>query len=46
MQVIQGREDRILPPAQAEGLPANVAVTMIEDAGHMPQMEPPPRSTA
>ncbi len=39
VQVIQGREDRILPPAQAEDLPANVAVTMIEDAGHMPQME-------
>jgi pyruvate dehydrogenase E2 component (dihydrolipoamide acetyltransferase) len=39
VQVIQGREDRILPPAQAEGLPANVALTMIEDAGHMPQME-------
>ncbi len=39
VQVIQGREDRILPPAQAEGLPANVAVTMIENAGHMPQMD-------
>ena len=39
VQVIRGREDRILPPAQAEGLPAKVAVTMIENAGHMPQME-------
>ncbi len=39
VQVIQGREDRILPPAQAEGLPPNVAVAMIENAGHMPQME-------
>ncbi len=39
VQVIQGRKDRIVPPAQAEGLPANVAVTMIENAGHMPQME-------
>ena len=39
VQVIQGREDRIVPPAQAEGLPANVAVTLIENAGHMPQME-------
>ncbi len=39
VQVIHGREDRILPPAQAVGLPANVAVTMIENAGHMPQME-------
>ncbi len=39
VQAIQGSEDRILPPAQVEGLPANVAVTMIENAGHMPQME-------
>ncbi len=39
VQVIWGREDRILPPAQAEGLPANVAVATIEGAGHMPQME-------
>ncbi len=39
VQVIWGREDRIVPPAQAEGLPANVAVTAIENAGHMPQME-------
>jgi pyruvate dehydrogenase E2 component (dihydrolipoamide acetyltransferase) len=39
VQVIHGREDRIVPPAQAEGLPAKVAVTTIENAGHMPQME-------
>ena len=39
VQVIWGREDRILPPAQAEGLSDNVAVTLIENAGHMPQME-------
>ena len=39
VQVIHGREDWIVPPAQVEGLPANVAVTMIENAGHMPQME-------
>ena len=39
VQVIWGREDRILPPAQAEGLPATVAVATIENAGHMPQME-------
>ena len=39
VQVIQGREDRIVPPAQTEGLPAKVAVTTIENAGHMPQME-------
>jgi len=39
VQVIWGREDRIVPPAQAEALPANVAVATIEGAGHMPQME-------
>jgi pyruvate dehydrogenase E2 component (dihydrolipoamide acetyltransferase) len=39
VQVIRGREDRILPPAQAEALPAKVAVVTIEGAGHMPQME-------
>jgi len=39
VQVIQGRDDRIVPPAHAEGLPDSVAVTMIENAGHMPQME-------
>ncbi len=39
VQVIRGRKDRILPPAQAEGLPAKVAVATIEGAGHMPQME-------
>ncbi len=39
VQVIHGREDQIIPPAQAEGLPAKVAVTTIENAGHMPQME-------
>jgi pyruvate dehydrogenase E2 component (dihydrolipoamide acetyltransferase) len=39
VQVIRGREDRILPAAQAEALPAKVAVVTIEGAGHMPQME-------
>ncbi len=39
VQVIWGREDRILPPAQVEGLPAKVAVATIAGAGHMPQME-------
>jgi pyruvate dehydrogenase E2 component (dihydrolipoamide acetyltransferase) len=39
VQVIWGRDDRIMPPAHAEGLPDSVAVTMIENAGHMPQME-------
>jgi len=39
VQVIHGREDRIVPPALTEGLPDNVTVTIIENAGHMPQME-------
>jgi len=39
VQVIWGREDRIVPPAHTEGLPDSVAVTTIERAGHMPQME-------
>jgi pyruvate dehydrogenase E2 component (dihydrolipoamide acetyltransferase) len=39
VQVVWGREDRIVPPAHAESLADSVAVTMIERAGHMPQME-------
>ncbi len=39
VQVIQGREDRIVPPVQAGKLPAKVAVATIDNAGHMPQME-------
>jgi len=37
-QVIWGRADRIIPAAHAEGLPADVAVHLL-DAGHLPQME-------
>ncbi len=39
VQVIHGRKDRIVPATQTVGLPGNVAVTTIENAGHMPQME-------
>ncbi len=39
MQVIWGAADRILPVHQAEGLPALVAVHIVEGAGHMPHME-------
>ncbi|MBL6750698.1 MAG: acetoin dehydrogenase dihydrolipoyllysine-residue acetyltransferase subunit [Nevskia sp.] len=37
--VIWGREDRIVPPAQGQGLPANVQVEWLERSGHMPQVE-------
>lgn len=39
VQVIWGAEDRIIPPQQAEGLPAGVAVHVLPGAGHMPHME-------
>ena len=39
VQVIWGRADAILPPAQGENLPANVTVRWLERVGHMPHME-------
>jgi pyruvate dehydrogenase E2 component (dihydrolipoamide acetyltransferase) len=39
VQVIWGRQDRILPASHAEGLPADVPVTLLDDAGHMVHME-------
>jgi pyruvate dehydrogenase E2 component (dihydrolipoamide acetyltransferase) len=39
VQIIWGEADRILPPSHAEGLPANVKVTRIPGAGHIPHME-------
>jgi pyruvate dehydrogenase E2 component (dihydrolipoamide acetyltransferase) len=39
VQVIWGRKDQILPVRHAEGLPAGVQVTVLDDAGHMPHME-------
>lgn len=39
LQVVWGREDRIVPPAHAEGLPAQVKVTLLADAGHLAHME-------
>lgn len=39
VQVIWGEADRILPAAHGEGLPANVTVTRIPGAGHVPYME-------
>ena len=39
VQVIWGVDDKIIPAAQAEGLPANVAVHRLPNVGHMPMME-------
>ncbi|MEK0083558.1 acetoin dehydrogenase dihydrolipoyllysine-residue acetyltransferase subunit [Benzoatithermus flavus] len=39
VQVIWGAEDRVVPVAHAEGLPANVKVTILEGAGHLAHME-------
>ena len=39
VQVIWGRQDQILPVSHAEGLPASVPVTVLDDAGHMVHME-------
>ena len=38
-QVIWGRADEIIPAGHAEGLPADVAVHLIDGAGHLPHME-------
>ena len=37
--LIWGTQDRIIPVAQAQGLPAAVTVQLFDGAGHMPQME-------
>ena len=39
VQIIWGRQDTIIPVRQADGLPSNVATTLLDDAGHMPHME-------
>ncbi len=38
-QVIWGRDDRIVPARHADGLPDNVTVHILDDAGHMAHME-------
>jgi pyruvate dehydrogenase E2 component (dihydrolipoamide acetyltransferase) len=38
-QLIWGKEDRIIPSAQAAGLPANIAIRVLERTGHMAHME-------
>lgn len=39
VQVVWGREDRILPVAHGEGLPDGVKVTVLDHAGHLVHME-------
>ena len=39
VQVIWGRQDRILPVSHSEGLPPTVPVYVLDDAGHMAHME-------
>jgi pyruvate dehydrogenase E2 component (dihydrolipoamide acetyltransferase) len=39
VQVIWGSKDQILPVSHAEGLPAGVSVTLLDDAGHMVHLE-------
>jgi pyruvate dehydrogenase E2 component (dihydrolipoyllysine-residue acetyltransferase) len=39
VQVIWGRQDRIIPAGHAEGLPANIPVHVFDGAGHMVHME-------
>ena len=39
VQIIWGRDDRIIPVAHAEGLASRVPVHIIEQTGHLPHME-------
>jgi pyruvate dehydrogenase E2 component (dihydrolipoamide acetyltransferase) len=39
MLVVWGREDQIVPFAHSENAPANARVEVLDDTGHMPQME-------
>ena len=39
VQVIWGREDRVLPVSHSEGLPTAIAVTVLDGAGHLVHME-------
>src|SRR5262249_52873821 len=39
IQIIWGEADRIIPAAQAKGLPASVIVHLVPEAGHMVHME-------
>ena len=39
VQIIWGREDRIIPVAHAEALASRLPVHILEQAGHLPHME-------
>jgi len=39
VQLVWGREDRIVPAAHAQGAPAHVVTHVLEGAGHLPHME-------
>lgn len=39
VQVIWGKEDKIIPVSQADGLPGNVTVHVLKGVGHLVQME-------
>jgi pyruvate dehydrogenase E2 component (dihydrolipoamide acetyltransferase) len=39
VQVIWGRQDRVLPVGHSEGLPSRIHVQVFDDAGHMVHME-------
>jgi pyruvate dehydrogenase E2 component (dihydrolipoamide acetyltransferase) len=39
VQLIWGRQDRIIPAAQAEALAARLPVHILDGAGHLPHME-------
>jgi pyruvate dehydrogenase E2 component (dihydrolipoamide acetyltransferase) len=39
VKVIWGQTDRILPVAQAAGLPGRVALHVLPNVGHLPQVE-------
>ena len=45
-QIIWGAEDEILSPADAKGLPDTITVTILPQAGHMPQLENAPAVNA
>ena len=45
-RVLVGNEDRIIPPHQAERLPAAFALHRLAGVGHMPQIEVPALTAA
>ncbi len=39
VQIVWGREDRIIPVTHAEALASRVPIHILEQTGHLPQME-------